>query len=327
MISAACSVIELGLRRSRRLLPSRRMLRLAGYFTCISVIPLLLGARGLYAATREDAFSIGHELLELSDITRDAETVELNGMRFHHAVALSSGPLPQLLDRIVSYCEQHPGPEMRALAEAAHRGPRAFAEHAPPGALRNAVFREQRDGRGMVLCFVNGPEQASLGGWLTALHRFSSSHDLSAFGRLRYSFAEESHGQTRVVTLWADTGLNLSAWFPGAGDAAGSDSPVLPRPPNARRTLSASAEGLPFAVRSYQLSESPAQAQRFYDGWMSQRGWQIRHDTTTGASSYLRADGFQAFISMSSSEQQTYVTVTETGRGDAVRALELGSEP
>src|SRR4051812_39099668 len=125
MISAACSVIELGLRRSTRLLPSRRMLRLAGYFTCISVIPLLLGAHGLYAATREDAFSIGHELLELSDITRDAETVELNGMRFHHAVALSPAPLPQVLDRIVSYCEQHPGPEMRALTEAAHRDSKA----------------------------------------------------------------------------------------------------------------------------------------------------------------------------------------------------------
>lgn len=327
MISVICSGIELGLRASARLLPSWRVLRLTAYFACISSVPLVLGARGLYAATREDAFSMGHELLGLSDITGDAETVELNGERFHHAVAVSSTPLTQVLDRIVGYCEQHPGPATRALDEAARRAPRDFTRHAPPGAMRKAVFREQREGRGLVLCFVDGPENASLGGWLTALHRFSTSHDLSAFGRFRYSFAEENHGQTRVVTLWADTGLNLSSWFPASGDAPGTDSSVLPRPPSARRTLSASAEGLPFAVRTYQSRQTFEQAQRFYDAWMSQQGWQARHDAETATSSYLREDGLQAFVSFSKAEADTYITVTETGHTDAARALELESEP
>jgi hypothetical protein len=327
MISVICSGIERGLRASARLLPSWRLLRVTAYFACISAVPLLLSARGLYAATREDAFSIGHELLGLSDITRGAETLALNGERFHHAVAVSSAPLTQVLDRIVGYCEQHPGPATRALDDAARRDPRDFTRHAPPGAMRKAVFREQREGRGLVLCFVDGPENESLGGWLTALHRFSTSHDLSAFGRFRYSFAEESHGQTRVVTLWADTGLNLSSWFPAAGDAPGTDSSVLPRPPNARRTLSASAEGLPFAVRGYQSSQTPEQAQRFYDAWMSQHGWQAQHDAATATSSYLRDDGLQAFLSFSRAKADTYITITETGRGDTGHALELESEP
>ena len=325
MISVICSAFEMVLRAGARLLPSRRMLRLCAYFTCISVIPVLLGARGLYAATREDAFSIGHELLGLADITRDAETVELNGERFHHAVVVSAQPLSQVLDRIGGYCQQHPGPATRMMNEAERSNPERFAKHAPPGALRKAIFREQKNGSGMLICFVDGPKNASLSGWLGALRRFSSTRDLSAFGRLRYSFAEESAGKTRVVTLWADTGLNLSTLFPASGDAAGSDSPVLPRPPLARRTLSASAEGLPFSVRSYESSQSPDQMQRFYDAWMSQQGFQAQHNAESGASSYLRADGFQAFISLAKLEDHTYVTVTETGRADAVRTLEVES--
>lgn len=327
MISAICSGFERALRGAARLLPSRRVLRLSAYFGCVGLIPLLLSARGLYAATREDAFSIGHELLGLADITRGSETVELNGERFHHALAISSAPLAQVLDRIVDHCEQQPGPALRVLDEAARMAPQRFARHAPPAAMRKAVFREQEAGRGMVVCFVGGSENASLGAWFAALRRFSSSRDLSAFGRLRYFFAEQSQGRTRVVGLWADTGLNLSNLFPVSGDAPGSDSLVLPRPPLARRTLAASAEGLSFAVRTYQSSQALDETQRFYDSWMSQRGWQIRHDGETGASSYLRQDGFQAFLSLLRSERSTYVTVTETSRSDALRTLEVGSEP
>lgn len=327
MISAIYSGFERGLQSCARLLPSRRVLRLSLYFACISSIPMLLTARALYAATREDAFSIGHELLGLADLTHEAETVELNGERFHHALASSSAPLTQVLDRIVDHCQEQPGPALRALEEAARLAPQRFARHAPPGAMRNAVFREQAAERGMVVCFVGGPENTSVSGWFTALRRFSSTRDLSAFGRLRYFFAEQSQGQTRVVSLWADTGLNLSKLFPASGDAAGSDSLVLPRPPLARRTLAASAEGLSFAVRTYQSNQALDQTQRFYDDWMTQRGWQVQHDAESGTSSYLRQDGFQAFVSLSRAEPYTYVTVTETSRSDALRTLELGSEP
>src|SRR4051812_20207955 len=118
MISAVCSVAERCVRTCTRLLPSRRVIRLSAYFGCLSLVPLLLTARGLYAATREDAFSIGHELLDLSDLTRGAETVELNGERFHHALAFTSEPLATVLDRVVEHCRNHPGPAARAIAEA-----------------------------------------------------------------------------------------------------------------------------------------------------------------------------------------------------------------
>src|SRR4051812_22637053 len=82
----------------RWLLPSRRVLRLSAYFSCVSLAGLLFLGRALYAASREDAFSLGHELLGLADLTRGAETVELNGERFHHAVSATAQPLHGVLD-------------------------------------------------------------------------------------------------------------------------------------------------------------------------------------------------------------------------------------
>jgi len=266
--------------------------------------------------------------LGLSDFTHGAETVVLNGEQFHHAQSVTAEPLSRVLDRVAEHCQNNPGPAASVLEQVARSDAKRFAKFAPPGALRNAVFREESATRGMVLCFVAGPSSSSAAEWLSALRHFSSTRDLSAFGRLRYSFAERSgQGQTRVVTLWADTGLNLSTLFPATGDAAGADSDVLPRPPAARRTLSASAEGMPFSVRSYESKQTLEAAQRFYDAWMSKRGWQAAHDGGSGFSSYLRSDGYQAFLSLMPTDGHTYVTVTETGVVDARATLELGSEP
>lgn len=312
----------------RWLVPSRRLLRLSAYFSCISVVGLLLAGRALYAATREDAFGVGHELLGLSDLTRGAETVLLNGERFHHALTATQQPLHTVLDRIEQHCRKNPGAAALVLNELALDNPKGFEKHAPPGALRNAVFREEAATHGMVLCFVDGPNSTSAASWLSALRRFSTSRDLTAFGRLRYSFAETTdHEGTRVVTLWADTGLNLTNLFPKSGDAPGSDSSFVARPPGARRTLSASAEGLPFSVHIYESSDPLDVTQRFYDTWMGEHGYQATHAPELGASSYLRSDGGQAFLSLSHEGGHTFATVTETEQLDATTSLELGAEP
>jgi hypothetical protein len=312
-------------------LPSSRVLRLSAYFSCVSAIGLLVAARALYAASREDAFELGHELLGLADFTRGAETVLVNGERFHHAVSATADPLHTVLDRVEAHCRHNPGSAALVLERLAESDQKRFERHAPPGALRNAVFREEAATRGMVLCFVGGPTGASVASWLLALQRFSTTRDLASFGRLRYVFAESERTaereSTRVVSLWADTGLNLSRLFPRAGDAPGSDSTAVPRPPTARRVLSASAEGLPFSVRSYESSQSLVATQSFYDSWMAAHGYQAAHASEFGASSYLRDDGYQAFVSLLSSDHHTIVTVTESGQSDTSAALELDVDP
>ena len=319
---------EVGRALRRWVFPSPPMLRLSAYFGCVSLIGLLVAARALYAATREDAFGLGHELLGLSDLTGGAETVLVNGERFHHAVNATAEPLHSVLNHVEQHCRNNPGPAALLLARLADSDPKRFERHAPPGALRNAVFREEAATRGMVLCFVGGPNPDSPASWLAALRRFSTTRDLSSFGRLRYSFAEVTeHESTRVVTLWADTGLNLPTLFPKTGDANGDDSAVVPRPPGARRTLSASAEGLPFSVRSYESSQSVAATQSFYDLWMREHGYQAAHGAESGASSYLRADGYQVFLSVLRGDQHTFATLTESGQPTASLTLESGGEP
>lgn len=301
---------------------------MSAYFGFVALVGLLLVGRALYAASRESAFDLGHELLGLSDLTGDAETVVLNGQRFHHAVSATSEPLPTVLDRIEQHCRDNPGPAALVLNRIAESDRARFARHAPPGALRNAVFREQTPERGLVLCFVAEPNSAAAVNFVDALRRFSKTRDLSAFGRLRYSFAETAEkGATRVVTLWTDAGLNLSSLFPATGDAKGSDSAIVPRPPGARRTLSASADGMPFSVRSYESTQSLAATQAFYDTWMNEHGYLAAHAAEAGASSYLRADGYQVFLSLLRTEQHTFTTLTESGRGDTSAELELGGRP
>ena len=71
-------------------------------------------------------------------------------------------------------------------------------------------------------------------------------------------FAERSpRGGSRVVTLWSEGSLDLGRMFPAAGDAPGTDSSVVPRPAGSRRTLSASVEGFPAAIRIYESAASP----------------------------------------------------------------------
>lgn len=313
---------------SRQIVPSRRSLRLCAYFSCVSVIGLLVCGRALHAAAREDAFSLGHGLIGLSDFTGGAEAVWLNGARFHHAVSSSNSSLHALLDRVEDHCRSNPGPGALVLAQLAGNDPKRFERHAPPGALRNAVFREEAATRGLVLCFVGGPNPTSIADWLSALRRFSQTRDLSSFGQLRYSFAESSgHEPTRVVSLWADSGLDLSRLFPKTGDAMGSDSPVVPRPPGGRRVLSARAEGMPFSVRSYESSQPLAATQSFYDTWMRGHGYRVDVSAESGSSSYLRADGYQVFLSVLAIDQRSFVTVTESGQSDTAAELELSAAP
>jgi len=311
-----------------QLLPSRAMLRLTAYFGAVALFTSFWLARSLYAAAREDVFSVGHELVGLSTLTHGAESVSLNGERFHHAVVSSTEPLHQVLDRIEQHCRENPGAAALELDRLAASAPRSFERHAPKGALRNAVFRDETGTRGVVLCFEGAPSLRQPESLLAAVRSFSQNRDLSAFGRLVYTFAEGGeHERTRVVTLWADTGLDLSTLFPKSGDAPGSDSPVVPRPPEARRTLSASAGGVPFAVRLYESQQSLATTQQFYDSWMTAHGYLAAHELAQGASGYLRADGYQVFLSLMRNHEHTFVTLTETGARDPLATFTVGAEP
>ena len=118
--------------------------------------------------------------------------------------------------------------------------------------------------------------------------------------------------------------------FPATGDAAGSDSRVLPRPPGSRRTLSAAAAGMPYAVRTYESNEGRAEVERFYDGWMKARGWiRAARVESEGASAYFRQDGYQVFLVLAEEEGRTYATLVEAGASGSspIATIEVTETP
>jgi hypothetical protein len=297
--------------------PSMRTLRLSFYFSGVFIFLSVVSARVMYAHAKEAALAFGRELSGLSELTRDAEALLANGQRFRHASTVVEDDVPLVLDHLEAYCRAHPGLVGGALAELAARHPRLMAAHGPTDSLRHGVIREGDAERGMLICFTD-QRPGTLAELMEAARQLVETSDLTSFGQVLYSYAERTPGgRTHVVTLWAESGVDLGRMFPATGDAAGEDSRELPRPQNARRTLSAAAEGMPFALRLYETSASPSAVQGFYDDWMREHGWQsAARAEAQGATAYLRADGYQAFLSLSTLDARTYVTLTEAGRAD-----------
>jgi hypothetical protein len=298
----------------RRFWPSRARLRLSAYFGFVFLGLSAFCSRALYASGQEAALSLGGQLVELSDLLGEHEGLRLNGVNFRHAIAHSERSPEQVLDRIQAYCDSQGGLLRDVLAELESRDRRAFAEVAPPGALRRGVVRRDGNDRGVVICFTDSGPQ-SLSGMAPALSLLLRATDPRELGELLYSYAERGpNGRTRVVTLWTRGGLDLAAMFPAEGDAAGDDSRLAPRPPEARRILSASAEGQPFGVRSYESERPEREVAAFYAEWAKKQRWTpVSSDAETGATAYLRDDGVQLFLSLHEQDGRTWVTLTEAG--------------
>lgn len=298
----------------RALLPSARSVRMATYSTFAFGLLAVAAARSVHADVREMGLGVGHQLAKLEDLTGGAEVIRLNGVEIHRAGAHTSQSMHEVLSRYEAYCRRSPG----ALAVAMQDIPGALLDRIEVpanAALRASVVRDERDGRGMVVCFVDAPGDppAPLAERLRAL---AVSGDLSKLGHFRYAFAEPSAGPsggTHVVTLWSDSALALSTMFPAEGDAPGSDSALAPRPEGSRRTLSASVDGYPAAVRIYESSAARVALEAHYDEALAAQGFRkmAMHDAQRGAA-YLRADNAEVLVSFVRSERRTTVTIVET---------------
>jgi len=295
----------------RRLLPGSAQLRLATYLSVVFAGLSLLCARSLCAHAKDAALAFGAELAGLSDLTAGAEVVLVNGERFHHSFAIVDGAPEAILDRLQAECLERPGVLGQSLRELGAHTPDAVRS-ATALARAGGVVRHENDGRGMLVCWVSD-ERSGLAGLAERIDEFSRSGRLGVFGQARYAYVESlPDRQVRVLTLWADTELDLSASFPASGDAAGADSKLLPRPPASTRLLSAAAEGMPFLLLHYSSRTPRADVLAFYEHWLGEHGWR-RVDAPSGsATSYLRADGHQVFLSLLEQRAGSQVTLVES---------------
>jgi hypothetical protein len=287
---------------------------MAAYSAFAFGVLAVAAARSVQADVREMGLGVGHQLAKLEDLTGGAEVIRLNGAEIHRAGAHTSQSAHEVLSRYEAYCRRSPG----ALALAMQDVPAALLDRIEvPGnaALRASVIRDEKDGRGMVVCFVDEAGDAPLP-LAERLHALAVTGDLSKLGHFRYVFAEPSAGAgggTHVVTLWSDSALALATMFPAEGDAPGSDSAIAPRPEGSRRTLSASVDGYPAAVRIYESSADRGALERLYDETLTARGFRkmAQRDAQRGAA-YLRADQAEVFVSFVQNERRTTVTIVET---------------
>ncbi len=301
----------------RWLIPSRPMLRVTAYAVFVFSVLGLLSARVLLADVNEAALAAGHELLQLSDLVVGAEAIHLNGERMHRASTYTEQDVSTVLDRFEDYCAASPSMLGRAMTDFPKELTGQVERTVKERAFRLGFFREEAGERGMIACFVND-KPAGLADLKERLQHFFATRKLGDFGKFRYAFAEKTKaGNTHVVTVWADTELDLRAMFPAEGDAAGADSQVLPRPPEARRTLTAAAEGMPYALRIYTSTQHAPALRRFYDDWMGKNRFSpVPDGEYEGTITYLRDDGYQAFVTIGEEDGHSSVTLVEAGRTD-----------
>jgi hypothetical protein len=295
-------------------------LRLGVYLTGVFTVLSLLSGYSLYAHAKDAALAFGAELAGLDDLTAGAEVITINGERFHHSLVIVDGDPSTILDRLQAECESRPGLMGQTLAEvAAHERSTAALASTPGG---RGVVRQEREGRGMLVCWVSD-ERSGLAGLAERIEEFARTSRLSVFGHARYAYVERlPDQQARVMTLWAETDLDLSTLFPASGDAAGVDSAIVPRPPESTRLLSAAAEGMPFRLLHYSSRAPSAAVLAFYGSWLSERGFRRIEAPPSSTTSYLRADGHQLFLNLLEQATGSMVTLVESRAATA--AVQVG---
>jgi hypothetical protein len=313
VVASLCSPRFRGFKR--RLLSS---LRAAVYLSVMGVVTLGLLSTRANAKLREQSVSLSQQLLPLADLLDDATALRLNGELIHFSMTVvPSTSVKQVLDRVQAQCEKQPGP----LAQQSL----ALIRHLPeslPGAAAAAellsklvVTREENERQGAIVCFTGDGSAARP----SFAEDFAATRDLGALGNLRYVMAGQGRPEqneahlTRVISLWTEGELRLDRLTPPAsGDAPGSDSSLIPRPPRAQRVFSAAAVGAPYSVRIYQTEAGPEEVLAFYDTTMSA----FRQLTMSGYEQTGRAyvkDAQPLLLHLTRDGDKTVVTLSELG--------------
>jgi hypothetical protein len=153
---------------------------------------------------------------------------------------------------------------------------------------------------------------------------FTESGDLAEIGDARYIIArrDEASGQTHVLAMWTEGKFNIPEMFSDSGDAPGSDSAVAPRPPDARRVLSAEMAQRSYAIRMYDTKRSNEEVLSYYEQQLEPRGFLV-HPLPHASAELDLNDHVRAF---SKDGAAVIVVTTQTpAEQTGVSIIELGS--
>ncbi len=294
--------------------------RVMAYVLCACLLCAALGARVVYADLREGSLQAGRELASLGDVLGSTKNLFINGAQMNVSNALTEASPKEVLDRFEEVCRAHPELLSRALGDV-------------PGTLRAKVLGTEDTSRfgivraesardGALTCFMDD-RPATVRDLPDRLKAFARSHDLSAFGRLRYVYAStlgNGDSRTRVTTVWSDGAIDLRAMFPARGDAAGFDSTLVPGPPARGGSSPPPPAQVPFGVYVYDSTENRDSLRKFYDEQMTSIGWMPANtgEETAQTVVYVADTGRMLYVTLTSKDRHTLITTTETARRDTV---------
>lgn len=217
--------------------------------TVLAVVACALVVRAR-AQLRETLFGVGEEMMRYADADRHSQVreMQINGQTLYLMSGSAERTVREVLDAYTSRCERNGNSE--------------------------ATLREETEERGFVACLDGtslAPETLA-----EQWARFQQTHDLAAFGALRYTFVVHGANKTVFLNIWSAGSLRLDEAFPERGDARGVDPEVVPRPPSSRRILSASEVDAPYSLTMYAESDQSADAlQAHYRRVMPSRGFTL----------------------------------------------------
>jgi hypothetical protein len=223
--------------RLRALAP--RLARLS-IFLVVVVVGLQFALAWLVGNKVEQSFlDLGSGLAQLDAQSprKGPRIVELNGARLHFASTSVDDSVEDVIDRAKEGCGPH----------------------------KDKALKGGDGTRGFVACFI--PQAEPLGPVVGEVRQ-----DVPP--TYRYVYAQPGSEKTVVITVEADGKVELKKLFPEEGDAPGADAPGVPRPPDARRTLTAREEGSPQQMTLYVTKDkNPAELEAWYRARLPDHGW------------------------------------------------------
>jgi hypothetical protein len=218
-----------GLRLTLECLTVVAFVAVSGWATARSV------ARAVESAVLTESAAL-HTLPSLVDHGTGARPLHLNGA----TLLVESGH------------ERRPLTEWLAAARESCHTSVAQPMPTPPGAPERAFWVEvQGDTSALAGCLVGPGLASTVDGLAAQLRALSKDLDLSRLGELRVLRAQHAGNALHVVSVRSFGALPLVRMFPPRGDAPGGDLPRVPRPPQARRLMSAYEGGRAPALAVY----------------------------------------------------------------------------
>jgi len=265
------------LHRSRRV---RGTLRVLGFLAAANLAFSALKLPQARAAAEEAAKQGGLELLKQigPTLVGPPEVALINGQRMSLASKMTPLSVEQVIERFGQHCREHSAGLASEIAALPNGSPalRQLPQELQDPSRWLSSETVAKDGKvGQIACIARKDSGGGLTGLVDRILRFTESGDLAEIGDARYVVArhDESSGQTHVLAMWTEGKFNIPEMFADSGDAPGADSRDVPRPPDARRVLSAEMGHRSYAIRMYDTQRSHAEVLSYYEQQLEPRGF------------------------------------------------------